>query len=197
LIGNRLALAGAILYLLEWAAIAFLAEQPTDRLGENAGAITEAYSGEARTTALAAGWFSAVLLGRILFVAACERRSDCAAYVGLLWGLILKCDDSCSAPPPWRNDPSSWQWDALGWVGVGGFACSLVFVVCLAAGRKLTASIALASWSLVAVAFLTLFRDSGLTSHAERGWLGLAGVGIVGVAAIALRPPPTRTPLTR
>jgi hypothetical protein len=73
LIGNRLALAGAILYLLEWAAIAFLAELPTDRLGENAGAITEAYSGEARTTALAAGWFSAVLLGRILFVAAVRK----------------------------------------------------------------------------------------------------------------------------
>jgi hypothetical protein len=73
LIGNRLALAGAVLYLLEWVAIAFIAELPTDRLGEDAASIAEAYSGEARSAALAAGWFSAVLLGRILFVVAVRK----------------------------------------------------------------------------------------------------------------------------
>jgi hypothetical protein len=73
LIGNRLALAGAVLYLLEWVAIAFSAEVPTDRLGDDAASIVDAYSGEARSTALAAGWFSAVLLGRILFVVAVRK----------------------------------------------------------------------------------------------------------------------------
>lgn len=73
LVGNRLALAGAVLYLLEWVAIVFIAELPTDRLGDDAGTIAAAYEGEATTTALAAGWFSFVLLGRVLFVAAVRR----------------------------------------------------------------------------------------------------------------------------
>ena len=73
LVGNRLALAGTILYFLEWAAIAFLADIPTDRLGQDSTAIVEAYSGEARATALAAGWFSVVLLGRVLFVVALRK----------------------------------------------------------------------------------------------------------------------------
>lgn len=73
LIGNRLALVGAVLYLLEWVAIAFIADVPTDKLGDDAASIVGAYSGEARSTALAAGWFSVVLLGRILFVVAVRK----------------------------------------------------------------------------------------------------------------------------
>ena len=73
LVGNRLALAGAILYLLEWAAIAFLAELPTDRLGDDPAAIADAYAGEARAAAFAAGWFSIALLGRVLFVVGLRR----------------------------------------------------------------------------------------------------------------------------
>jgi hypothetical protein len=113
-----------------------------------------------------------------------------AALIGLLWGFGLKCDDSCSAPPPWRNDPSAWQWSALGTIGIGGFGASLIFVVAVAAGRRITASVALALWALLAVAFLRLFRDAGLTSHSGRGWLGVAGAAIAGAAAIALRRPP-------
>ena len=66
-------MAGAVLYLLEWVAIAFLAELPTDRLGDDAAAIAAAYSGEARSQALAAGWFGVALLGRVLFVVALRR----------------------------------------------------------------------------------------------------------------------------
>lgn len=73
LIGNRLALAGAVLYLLEWIAIVFIASVPTDKLGDDAASIVDAYSGEARSTALAAGWFSVVLLGRVLFVVAVRK----------------------------------------------------------------------------------------------------------------------------
>jgi Domain of unknown function (DUF4386) len=73
LVGNRLALAGAILYLLEWTAIAVLAELPTDRLGDDTAAIAAAYAGESRNQALAAGWFSIVLLGRVLFAVAVRR----------------------------------------------------------------------------------------------------------------------------
>jgi hypothetical protein len=59
--------------LLEWAAIVFLAELPTDRLGGDTAAIASAYAGEARSQALAAGWFSIVLLGRVLFVVALRK----------------------------------------------------------------------------------------------------------------------------
>jgi hypothetical protein len=68
LIGNRLAAAGTVLYFLEWAAIAFLAEVPTDRLGDGPGEIVAAYEGEARAVSLALGWFGLVLIGRVLFV---------------------------------------------------------------------------------------------------------------------------------
>src|SRR2546423_1064685 len=70
LVGNRLALAGAILYFLEWVAIPFLpATQPTDKLGHGTAAIVHAYSSHPGVTALAAGWFSFVLLGRFVFIA--------------------------------------------------------------------------------------------------------------------------------
>ncbi len=70
LVGTRLAAAGAALYFLEWVAIAFLAAVPTDRLGEDPAAIVADYRGHAAVIAFAAGWFSFVLLGRVLFAAA-------------------------------------------------------------------------------------------------------------------------------
>ena len=105
-----------------------------------------------------------------------------AALVGMLWGFGLKCDDSCSTPPPWRDDPNSWQWDALGGSAVAAFALALLFGIGVAARRPVLASAALAAAGALAYVFLVLFRDSGLTSQPERGWLGL-GVGAVGGAA--------------
>ena len=69
LIGNRLALAGTILYFLEWVAIAFIPDVPTDRLGEGQSAIVDAYSSHAGRAGFAAGWFAFVLIGRVVFVA--------------------------------------------------------------------------------------------------------------------------------
>ena len=134
-------------------------------------------------------------LGSFVLALAVATTSGYAALTGLVWGFGLKCDDSCSEPPPWRDDPNAWQWDALGVVALGGFACSLIFLVAVAAGRRTIASTAFVSWGLLAVAFLMLFRDSGLTSHAERGWVGLAGIAIAGAVAIALRSPRKRHPL--
>jgi hypothetical protein len=68
LVGNRFAALGAVLYFLEWVAIAFLAEVPTDLLGERPDEIVAAYEGEARAVSLALGWFGLVLIGRVLFV---------------------------------------------------------------------------------------------------------------------------------
>jgi hypothetical protein len=71
LIGNRLALAGTVLYFLEWVAIAFLrggGELSLARQG--AGVVVDSYRGHARPILFAAGWFAFVLLGRVLFMAA-------------------------------------------------------------------------------------------------------------------------------
>lgn len=70
LLGTRLALVGAVMYLLEWVVIPFFASVPTDRLGDDAQAIVAAYAGEARITAFAVGWFAFVLLGRVLYAVA-------------------------------------------------------------------------------------------------------------------------------
>jgi hypothetical protein len=73
LVGSRLALAGAILYLSEWLVIPFVVDLPTDDLGEDASTIAAAYAGHGTELAFLAGWLSFALLGRILFV--CALRS--------------------------------------------------------------------------------------------------------------------------
>jgi uncharacterized protein DUF4386 len=74
LVGNRLALAGAVLYFLEWVAIAFIPEVGDGALlGDDPDAVVETYRGHAGAIAFAAGWFGVVLLGRILFAAALRK----------------------------------------------------------------------------------------------------------------------------
>lgn len=71
LIGNRLTLVGAIIYLLEWVAIVGFGAgaAPSGDPGASAQTIVSQYRHQALATSLAAGWFSLVLLGRILFMA--------------------------------------------------------------------------------------------------------------------------------
>jgi hypothetical protein len=82
LIGNRLALIGAIVYLLEWVAILSFGAgaAPSGDPGASAAAIVSQYRQHALATSLAAGWFSLVLLGRILFMVGVRdglRQSGC------------------------------------------------------------------------------------------------------------------------
>jgi hypothetical protein len=64
--GNRLVLAGAVLYLLEW--IAIIAAGVSVPVGAAAGAhdVTAAYAGHADAIGWSAGWFCVVEVGRIL-----------------------------------------------------------------------------------------------------------------------------------
>jgi hypothetical protein len=68
LVGNRIVLVGAVLYLLEWVAI-FVAQVAvpigTDATGSQ---LVDAYAVHQDALGWAAGWFSVVLLGRILIV---------------------------------------------------------------------------------------------------------------------------------
>ncbi len=54
------------MYFLEWVAIVLIPSVPTDKLGRHPGAIAAVYE-HPRAVALAAGWFSVVLFGRVIF----------------------------------------------------------------------------------------------------------------------------------
>ncbi len=69
LVGNRLMLAGAILYLLEWVAIIPYAGLVLETQGLSPAEVTEQYVEDADGAAIMAGWFSVVLLGRIAIIA--------------------------------------------------------------------------------------------------------------------------------
>ncbi len=68
LVGNRLVLTGAVLYLLEWVAI--IAGPVMVPVGAEASAreFVSGYQGNTTALAWAAGWFSVVLLGRVLMM---------------------------------------------------------------------------------------------------------------------------------
>ena len=68
LVGNRLVLAGAVLYLLEWVAIIVAGLDAPLGADASASEVESAYSGNADAWGWAAGWFSVVLLGRVLIM---------------------------------------------------------------------------------------------------------------------------------
>lgn len=69
LVGNRLALAGAVIYLFEWVGILGFGPHVTGAQGAKPADIVAQYTQHGTGIALLAGWLSLVLLGRILFVA--------------------------------------------------------------------------------------------------------------------------------
>jgi hypothetical protein len=68
LVGNRLVLAGAVLYLLEWVAIALCHIDAPLGADASEAHVASSYSGSAEAWGFAAGWFSIVLLGRLLIM---------------------------------------------------------------------------------------------------------------------------------
>jgi hypothetical protein len=129
--------------------------------------------------------------GALLLATGIVAASCFAALIGLLWGFALKCDDSCSIGSHWREDPGAWQWDAFGIAGLAGLGCALVLLGAVAFRLRWLAVCVLVAWASLAWAFMTLFRDSGLTSNAERGWLTIVLLLLAGALAIALTPPRT------
>lgn len=68
-VGNRLMLIGAIVYLLEWVAIIPYAGRVLETSGMTAKQVAAQYAQDADGAAIMAGWFSVVLLGRIALAA--------------------------------------------------------------------------------------------------------------------------------
>lgn len=74
LVGNRWALAGTVVYFLEWVAIIAAGGIPSfDPPDTPAGTIVHNYTGHENAYGWAAGWFGVVLLGRILYAVAVRR----------------------------------------------------------------------------------------------------------------------------
>jgi hypothetical protein len=69
LVGNRLALAGVVLYLLEWVVIFAAPFAGPLGPGEDAATLVEEYAADADAAALSASWFAVCLVGRVLFLA--------------------------------------------------------------------------------------------------------------------------------
>ena len=67
--GNRMALAGVILYFCEWVGIVGAGGiNVLFAPGTSPAKVLDGYAGQSNAFAWAAGWFSVVLLGRVLFV---------------------------------------------------------------------------------------------------------------------------------
>ncbi|MDQ3889775.1 MAG: DUF4386 domain-containing protein [Actinomycetota bacterium] len=173
LVGTRLAAVATVLYFLEWVAIAFLPSVPTDRLGDDPAAVVDVYRNHAGAVAYAAGWFSFVLLGRILFAAALRqafrdsgRQSALLdfAVAAMAVSVALEVASFVSAAA------AGWLADAAGNPDVvaGLDAASAVGFVMIFA--PVGASV---------VAFSAVMLSSGLLPR-WIGWLGLAA-GALGV----------------
>jgi len=126
--------------------------------------------------------------GAFLLATGIVAVSCFAALSGMLWGFELKCDDSCSIGPHWRESPESWQWEAFGIAGLAGLGCAVVLLGAVVFRLRWLALCMLTAWAGFAWAYMALFRDSGLTSNAERGWLAIVLLLLAGAAAIALTP---------
>lgn len=68
-VGNRLMLVGAVVYLLEWVAIIPYAGTVLESAGMSQSEIVASYAENADGAAIMAGWFSVVLLGRVALAA--------------------------------------------------------------------------------------------------------------------------------
>ncbi|MBV9831127.1 MAG: hypothetical protein JOZ82_05985 [Marmoricola sp.] len=94
--GNRLALAGTVVYLLEWVAIIGASVQvPIDPATTTS--LADGYVGKAGDLTFAAGWFALVLVGRLVFVAGVAQalRGARTAVTAPRW--LVTCSISAMA----------------------------------------------------------------------------------------------------
>jgi hypothetical protein len=89
LVGNRFALAGTVLYFMEWVGIVLAPSLPTDKLGRDPASILSAYADRPGWTAFLAGWLSVVLVGRVLYVAALRSAFRDSGYASTLLDVAL------------------------------------------------------------------------------------------------------------
>lgn len=129
-------------------------------------------------------------LGSIVLALAVVGISCAFGVIGLLF-TGFRCWESCEDPPEvWSDDPDSWQWDALGALGLATTAASIVFLVGIALGRRALSLAALGATALLALAFALVDNISAY------GLIGLTGIVVAGVGAMALTSPERPAPGT-
>lgn len=93
--------------------------------------------------------------------------SGWALLIGVVWGLGLKCDDSCSSSDGWRGDPDAWQWYGVAGLGALSFACGAAFFVFVWRRRPLFAT-AVMVVGFASAAFLTGVFSTEWIDHLDR-----------------------------
>jgi hypothetical protein len=113
-----------------------------------------------------------------------------ALLVGLVWGLDLRCDESCTGDG-WRHTHDAWQWYLVAVMGVGAFAAGLALVVFAWRRRVRAAAIAVVAEAFCGAA-LAVALAPGWWQHLDsrNAWpLALtAASGASAVLAVLLTP---------
>ena len=122
--------------------------------------------------------------------------SGWALLVGIVWGLGLKCDDSCSSRDGWQGDPDAWQWYGVAGLGVLAFVSGAALFVFVWRRRPLLAAGAMIVGFASAALLTGVFNSTEWIDHLDRRspaelFLMTAAV-FAPVLAILLAPPRTR-----
>jgi hypothetical protein len=111
-----------------------------------------------------------------------------ALLVGLVWGLDLRCDESCSGDG-WRHTQDTWQWYVVAALGLGAFAAGLMLIVLVWRRRVRAAAIAVVAEAVCGAA-LAVALAPGWWQHLDsrNAWpLALtAASGVCAVVAVLL-----------
>lgn len=181
LVGNRIALAGTVVYFTEWLVIPFVPGLPFDVRGQSQDAVMHALGERPGATGLAAGLFAIIMLGRLAFAAGLRGalRHDSRvipfadlALVAMTVGVVLELVEyGLISGAAWLARDGMAPQAVIG-LDVGGAALNSLILVTTGA------SALAASWAM---------RQSGMF-RPWLGWLGLVGgalamFGGVGITA--------------
>jgi hypothetical protein len=103
----------------------------------------------------------------LLFAAGAWFCSGWALLVGVVWGLGLKCDDSCSSRDGWRGDPDAWQWYSIAALGALTFLAGTALFVFVWRRRPLRAA-AVVLIGMASAALLMGVFSSDWIEHLDR-----------------------------
>jgi hypothetical protein len=114
---------------------------------------------------------------------------------GLLWGLVLRCDESCFGSG-WRHDYHAPQWYLVPVFGGVPFVAALLLVIAVSRSRRRLAVVmaVVGSGWMVLLAFLMSPQWWQHIDQTGSRWLllALAGIG-AGLAAAGMTPAPRRS----
>ena len=89
----------------------------------------------------------------------------------LLWGLGLRCDESCDGDG-WRRTEDAWQWNVLPVLGSLALLCGLALVVCVWRGWVTGTLASLVVGTLTVLAAGT-WLEPGWHEHVDRNQKGV------------------------